>query len=53
MRMIYCSRRGIEERHEGTLFLFDVHDGHLVFQSVLMANSQVRTGNEDALQSIC
>jgi len=53
MRMIYCSRHEIEGRCDGTLFSFDVHDGHLVSQEVLMTSSWISTGNVGALHSIC
>ena len=50
--MIYCSGRSVEERFDSTLSLFDVRDGYVVSQAVLMANSQVRTGNVGLLRSI-
>ena len=53
MRMICCSGCGIEEGCDGTLFSFGVHDGYVVIQAVLNANSQVSTGDVGLLRSIC
>ena len=53
MRMICCSVWGVEEGCDGTLFSFDMHDGNLVSQEVLMTSSWISTGNVGALHSIC